>query len=38
MSTAIQRMIDNWALARCVAWTASWHPCSGMEASFTRSS
>lgn len=37
MSTAIQRMIDNWALARCVAWTASWHPCSGMETSYARS-
>ena len=36
MSTAIQRMIDNWALARCVAWTASWHPCSGMEVSYAR--
>lgn len=37
MSTAIQRMIDNRCLARCVAWTASWHPCSGMEASYARS-
>jgi len=37
MSTAIQRMIENWSLARCVAWTASWHPCSGMETSFERS-
>lgn len=37
MSTAIQRLIDNGSIARCVAWTASWHPCSGMEESFTRS-
>lgn len=37
MSTAIQRLIENGAIARCIAWTASWHPCSGMEASFARS-
>ena len=37
MSTAIQRLIENGAIARCIAWTASWHPCSGMEASFSRS-
>lgn len=37
MSIAIQRLIDNGSIARCVAWTASWHPCSGMEDSFTRS-
>lgn len=36
MSNAIQRMIDNDALARCISWTASWHPCSGMEVAFTR--
>jgi hypothetical protein len=37
MSTAIQRLVENGAIARCIAWTASWHPCSGMEASFSRS-
>lgn len=37
MSTAIERLIENRALARCVSWTASWHPCSGMEASYERS-
>lgn len=37
MSTAIERLIENRALFRCIAWTASWHPCSGMEASFERS-
>ena len=37
MSTAIERLIDNDALERCVAWTASWHPCSGMETSYERS-
>lgn len=37
MSTAIQRLIDNGSIYRCVSWTASWHPCSGMEDSFARS-
>jgi len=37
MSTAIQRLIENGSIARCVAWTASWHPCSGMEESYARS-
>ena len=37
MSTVVQRMIDNRSLERCVSWTASWHPCSGMEDSFSRS-
>jgi hypothetical protein len=37
MSTAIQRLAETGALERCVAWTASWHPCSGMEESYRRS-
>lgn len=37
MSTAIQRIIATGAIRRCVAWTASWHPCSGMEESYERS-
>lgn len=37
MSTAIQRLIVMGAMERCIAWTASWHPCSGMENSFRRS-
>ncbi len=37
MSTAIQRLIATGAIERCVAWTASWHPCSGMEDSYSRS-
>lgn len=37
MSTAIQRLIANESIFRCVSWTASWHPCSGMEESYARS-
>lgn len=37
MSTAIQRLIATGAMERCISWTASWHPCSGMEESFARS-
>jgi MoaA/NifB/PqqE/SkfB family radical SAM enzyme len=37
MSTAIARLIDSGALSRCTDWTASWHPCSGMEDSYRRS-
>lgn len=37
MSTAIERLIANGAMNRCIAWTASWHPCSGMETSYERS-
>lgn len=36
-TTAIQRMIFNGAIDRCAAWTASWHPCSGMETQYERS-
>lgn len=37
MSTAIERLILTGAMERCVSWSASWHPCSGMEASYERS-
>lgn len=37
MSTAVQRLILTGAIDRCIAWTASWHPCSGMEESYERS-
>jgi hypothetical protein len=36
MGVAIDRVVANGALSRCVAWTASWHPCSGMEESYAR--
>lgn len=36
-STAIQRFIVAGCMDRCVSWSASWHPCSGMEESYTRS-
>lgn len=37
MSTAIERLIRSGAIKRCISWSASWHPCSGMEASYERS-
>jgi hypothetical protein len=37
MSTAVQRLIFTGTIDRCVSWTASWHPCSGMEESYGRS-
>lgn len=37
MSVMIQRLIENQTIRRCVAWTASWHPASGMEESYSRS-
>lgn len=37
MSTGVQRLITTGAMDRCVSWTASWHPCSGMEESYSRS-
>ena len=37
MSVAIERMIQNGSIDRCTSWTASWHPCSGMEQSYERS-
>ena len=36
MSTVIGRLIDTGSVARCVSWSASWHPCSGMESSYER--
>lgn len=36
MGVAIERMIENGSLRRCGGWTASWHPCSGMEESYGR--
>lgn len=37
LTTAIDRLILSGAIERCVAWTASWHPHSGREASYERS-
>lgn len=37
MSTAVQRLIVTGCMERCVSWSASWHPCSGMEDSYSRS-
>jgi len=37
MTTAVQRLAVTGCLKRCIAWTASWHPCSGMEDSYARS-
>ena len=36
-TTGIQRLIFNGSIERCISWTASWHPCSGMEAQYERS-
>jgi MoaA/NifB/PqqE/SkfB family radical SAM enzyme len=36
MGVLIDRMIENGVLRRCGGWTASWHPCSGMEESYAR--
>ena len=36
-STAIQRLMVAGCMDRCVSWSASWHPCSGMEESYSRS-
>jgi hypothetical protein len=37
MSTAVEQLILTGAMDRCVSWSASWHPCSGMEPSYERS-
>ena len=36
-STAIQRLMVAGCMDRCVSWSASWHPRSGMEESYSRS-
>jgi hypothetical protein len=36
MGVSIERMIENGSMSRCGGWTASWHPCSGMEESYER--
>lgn len=36
MGVSIERMIKNGVIKRCGSWTASWHPCSGMEESYGR--
>lgn len=34
MSSSIESIIRVGAIHRCHSWTASWHPCSGMESLF----
>ncbi len=35
-SKGIDEIIEFGAIERCASWTASWHPCSGQEDSFSR--
>jgi MoaA/NifB/PqqE/SkfB family radical SAM enzyme len=36
LTSSIESIIRVGAISRCVAWTASWHPCSGQEELFAK--